>query len=235
MEIDKVVMYIEGSLELEFEKYEECYYYITEEGKIVFLIGYKSLNDIEKFMDTINIDDFYSRFSSKFKDADKKQYVNFKAFLWDLYIIAINIGEQDSITDKDKFRIEKDRFLARKIIVDSIDSKIISRMNIIDGKIKLNYKNLNENECDLLNTKLNVFLEKVEMIIEPEKQLNNLIDANMELDDSVNELIEELFEDQGIKQRVEEISKDCDKPQKDKVLEYLKYIADTNNFTKKED
>lgn len=230
MGIDIIIKYINLKLNISLKKYNGIYYFINKEGKIIFFFGYKSLNDIEKFIDTLDMDNFYDEFKNFLSVKDKETYINFKAFLWDLYIVGINCGKVESIKEEEKFNLEKDRFIARKIIIDFINEDIINKIKEYDEKI------YNESILDTeLSNTLSDLINEIEMIVEPEKKLNEFIDDNNNTDDNVDSLIKEILLDDGMRKRIIDVNRNSDLSLKEMILNYLEYISNVENFIDKEE
>lgn len=226
MGIDNILDIISSRLDIEINKYDNIYFTISKPGKVIFFTGYTCTNDIYNFMDMIDIDEFYERFSNNFSKKDKEKYISLKAFLWDLYIIAINCGEKDCINKIDKSNIERNRFLARKIIIDNIDKDKIDFINKLHEYDK-------ENKS-IAEAYITCLLEEIQMIIEPENQLDNLISSIDKEEESLEESIDILLEDEDLKNKVDELILDPNITSKQKLILYLEYIMNTENYYKEE-
>lgn len=231
LEISLLLKFIEEKLGIKFGKYNNEFYFITKEGKIIFFIGYKSINDIYRFIDTLDMEDFYNKFNVYLSENDKKTHINFKSFLWDLYVVAINCGDSNSISEEEKFSIEKDRYVARKLVIDVINNEIISKIRIDESNNKISIKDLNEIDKKALNE----LIEKTSLIIEPQKLLDSYVAENEELEDDINLYIEELMKDDEMKKRIEAVNENKEVSLKEMIINYLEYIKDIHNYLDKED
>lgn len=231
MELSLLLKFIEEKLNIEFGKYNNEFYFITEEGKIIFFIGYKLVNDIYRFIDTLDMDDFYNEFNGYLSENDKKTHINFKSFLWDLYVVAINCGNNGSISEEEKFNIEKDRYVARKLVIDVINNEIISKMKFDRKNNKIIIKDLSKIEQKALEE----LIEKTSLIIEPQKLLDLYISENEDLNDDINSYIEKLMENEELKKRIEDVNENKEISLKNKLINYLEYIKDIHNYLNEED
>ena len=224
MGIESVIDIISSNLDTKINSYNDMNFTISKSGKVIFFIGYTCVNDIYNFIDKIDIDELYENFSHNFSDKDKEKYISLKAFLWDLYIIAINCGEKGCISKIDKSNIERDRFVARKIIIDDIDK---NKINFIE---KLN--EYDDENRSIAEEYINYLLKEIQMIIEPENQLDNLISRIDKKEESLEESINTLFEDKDLKDKVDEFISDPNITSKQKLISYLEYIMNTDNYYK---
>lgn len=231
LELSLLLKFIEEKLNIEFGKYNNEFYFITEEGKIIFFIGYKLVNDIYRFIDTLDMDDFYNEFNGYLSENDKKTHINFKSFLWDLYVVAINCGNNGSISEEEKFNIEKDRYVARKLVIDVINNEIISKMKFDRKNNKIIIKDLSKIEQKALEE----LIEKTSLIIEPQKLLDLYISENEDLNDDINSYIEKLMENEELKKRIEDVNENKEISLKNKLINYLEYIKDIHNYLNEED
>ena len=217
LELSLLLKFIEEKLNIKFGKYKNKFYFITEEGKIIFFIGYKLVNDVYRFIDTLDMEDFYNKFNIYLSENDKKTHINFKSFLWDLYVVAINCGESNSISEEEKFNIEKDRYVARKLVIDVINNEIISKIKFDKKNNKIIIEDLSEIEKKALDE----LIEKTSLIIEPQKLLDLYVAENEDLNDDINSYSEKLMQDEELKKRIEDVNKNKQVSLKDKLVNYL--------------
>lgn len=218
MGIELIIDIIRNYFNVNIDEYKDSYYHIAEDGKLIFFYGYENITDINKFVENLDIDDFYENFSGFLTTKDKEEIVSLKAFLWDLYIIYINCSEENSISDIEKYNVERDRFVARKIIIDDINKKIIEML-----------KKMDETDLDEISLVKKKLVDRVGMIINPESQLDRFIINIEEPEDSINSTLEGLLADKGFKGRLEKLELDESLTIREKVLYYLKYISENIN------
>ena len=225
MGIEDLISIISNKLDLDIYKFNDIYFAISKSGKVVFFIGYTSIKDIYNFIDEIDMNEFYDEFSKSLTNKDKKEYINLKAFLWDLYIIAINCGEDGSISKIDKSNLERDRFLARKKIIDSINK---TKINLILKTDK------NDEERVYVEEEISNLINEIEMIISPENQFDRFVSSIDVEEESIEESINNLFKDEQLKNRIECFSPDSKITSKQKLILYLEYIMKTENYYSEE-
>ncbi|MCC0738856.1 hypothetical protein [Clostridioides sp. ZZV14-5902] len=221
MGIDCLISIISNKLGLDIYKFNDIYFAISKSGKVIFFTGYTSAKDIYNFIDELDMNEFYDEFNKSLTDKDKKEHINLKAFLWDLYIIAINCGEDGSISKIDKANLERDRFLARKKIIDSINK----------NKIKLILKiDKSKEECLYVENDISNLINEIEMIISPENQFDRLVSILDGEEESIEKSIHDLFKDEQLKSRIEHFNMDPNITSKQKLILYLEYIINTENY-----
>lgn len=217
---EKLIKFIQEELDIELNNINDKLLYITEDGKLVFFYGYKNERDIHTYINELEIENIYDNIKNELTVEDNKEVINLKSFLWDVYIIFINVGEERSIKEIEKYNIEKDRFFARKIIIDSVSEKFI-----------LSYK---ENKNNKKNKKYQNDLEKVRFILNSKYAFEEYISKNNKQIEGIDDIIRNLFDDNEFELRVEAIQDDKEKTLKDKLDFYLDYIGEEKNYEKED-
>jgi len=202
MGIDKLVNDVGSEISMEFIKYNNVYYVNSSDSRIMFVLEIKTISDITDFIEELDMDDFYKEFNKYFSEKDILIEFNLKSFLWDLYVIAIHYCGENKIDDFEKIKIEKDRFVARKIIIDDESEDLIK--------------------------------SKMINIINPVKEFEELLlDDTTTPDEEIDNISNSLLSDSNLRERIQRIPGILteDLSSKDKILAYLEYIANTENYT----
>lgn len=205
MGIDKLINDISQKNNIEFIKYKNVYYVNSSDSRVMFILEIKNIEDVEKFIEELDMDDFYKKFHKYLSEKDTAIKFNLKSFLWDLYVIAIHNCKENKLNNLEKLKIEKDRFVARKIIIE-------------DGSEDL----IKEKLINIINP-----LDEFEKLL-----LDDISTPDEEIDNALNDLLS----DPSFKNRFEKVTENLDEDisSKEKVLNYLDYIANTENYEVKE-
>ncbi|MBV7271473.1 hypothetical protein I6U48_00875 [Clostridium sp. PL3] len=150
--------YIINELEIE----NKDLYLITISDKIVILKLFKDDENIDSIVEDasilsgkLNSDDFIKLYTISSDKDNEKKILDLRAILWDVYIIGVHwlTDNKDKFKKEDVSRIERNRLIARKIILEDCNLKKISMkiQEILEPTKKLksiiiNNKGINEED-----------------------------------------------------------------------------------------
>ncbi|PJI06544.1 MULTISPECIES: hypothetical protein [Clostridium] len=125
---------------------ELLYIVIYYNGRIFFIKNLNGLYPDSLLDDSIFISDYVSseKIEKQLNDKDKKNIfsdINLMAILWELYIVGIHLldDKNTKYRQEEISKVEKDKFIARKIIIENSDkTKIIQELiDILEPSKKL--------------------------------------------------------------------------------------------------
>lgn len=176
-------------------KRNDIFYFTVYKERIFFIKNLNGLLPSSLLEDAILISDYISE--DKIKDKIKTQIsdkdmeniyskVNLMAILWDLYIIGIHLLDNDKkYLQEEISKVEKDKFAARKIIIeDSDEDRIVQDLidifepsqkleQIIKGNEWVSSKNVWDNIVKT-GDENSIKIENVNDLESLEKYLNNV-------------------------------------------------------------
>jgi len=175
---------------MEINKKTISYFYHSDKVFFVYEVeqGSSILEDYKNFQSEIsspsNQDLIIKNLRLTHKDAEKYSHID--AFLWDLYFLIINISSQSklTITPNEENKIERDKFIARKIVIQKeSETEVEIELNSIlySDKIYLDLfanvqSSLKTDDVDILNSVLKSNANKIENTI---KQTLNKTEVNL--------------------------------------------------------
>lgn len=153
--------YIVNKLEIENKEL----YLLTISDKIVILKLFESDEEIDSIVEDasmlsgkLNSEDFINLYSISSDKDNEKKILDLRAILWDVYIIGVHwlTDNKNKFKKEDISRIERNRLIARKIILEDCNLKKISMkiQEILEPTKKLKLIIINNkgiNEEDLFN------------------------------------------------------------------------------------
>ncbi|APH22402.1 hypothetical protein FDF15_06035 [Clostridium botulinum] len=134
--MEKIIKYL---LPKEYYTYDlddnKLYYFIANKDKIIFITSINKLEEVDLL--TIKLSELKNEIFKSLLNEDQLHYVNesgqvikekkkmtMPAFLWDLYIVGLhNIKDNKSFKINEVERVKRDKFIARKIIIEYKDLK----------------------------------------------------------------------------------------------------------------
>lgn len=175
--IEEVLNTLSINNALKFDEIPNCGIYNLEGDKILILASIKKTDELDYI--TNKIPNFRKKIMERMQNQKNKEEVEndkipISKFLWDMYIIAffkVIKGEEINITEVSKY--ERDRFVARKIIIQYRDlSEIKYKFDkIIFPEYELNnFSELDQNiEGEEINyDNIRDLLKKIETITKKE-------------------------------------------------------------------
>ncbi|MEK3885681.1 hypothetical protein [Paenibacillus sp. PL2-23] len=176
--MEELLRLLEIERYLLFEELNGAYICNLNEDKILIIIRIEQLDEINKLVN--HIPSVRNKIIHEINNEKNLEYVEgnkipMAKFLWDLYIIALHnvIKPESKFPSEVLSRYERDRFIARKIIIqyeheqELIDEfrrvvfphKELDRISLLDTY---------ENEPDINYEKLDEFLNNVNILVDKE-------------------------------------------------------------------
>lgn len=138
-----IISYLEekqiNSYEIKVSDYKLRYFYINNRFFLIYdLENIKNISNYNNILSALSSSKIQQKFIEKIRFSSKdKETINIsnsiKSFLWDLYLIIIYNpqSENHKISDEIKNEIERDKFIARKILIEGQNEEIIQKLNEI--------------------------------------------------------------------------------------------------------